>query len=207
MDFGGDKALFVSMLDVTEKKLIQEELERLATTDPLTGIFNRRSFFDMANREIRRSVRYNYPFSLLMLDIDHFKRVNDTYGHGFGDQVIQRFTEACNECLREEDIFGRVGGEEFSIVLVSAGLDGASCVADRIRQKWSDTELQVEGKNVSFTVSIGVADLLNPRESVDMVMERADKALYSAKQSGRNQVKTQEDVTPGGVDVKYKALD
>lgn len=196
MDFGGERALFVSLLDVTEKKLIQEELERLATTDPLTGIFNRRSFFEMASKEIRRSVRYNYPFSLLMLDIDHFKRVNDTYGHAFGDQVIQRFCEIVNECLREEDLFGRVGGEEFSVVLVSAELDGAATVAERIREKWQDCELQVDGRNVSFTVSIGVADLRNARESVDMVMERADKALYVAKEEGRNRVKTQQ--LPGG---------
>ena len=162
MEFGGQKALFISLLDVTEKKLIQEELERLATTDPLTGIYNRRSYFDMANKELRRSVRYNYPFSLLMLDIDHFKRVNDTYGHAFGDEVIQRFTEVCNECLREEDIFGRVGGEEFSVILVSANAKGAAIVAERIRKSWHETELQYEGKIVSFSVSIGVSDLLNP---------------------------------------------
>ena len=193
MDFGGDRALFVSLLDVTDKKLIQEELERLATTDPLTGIFNRRSFFDTANKEIRRSVRYNYPFTLLMLDIDHFKRVNDSYGHAFGDQVIQRFTEVVNECLREEDLFGRVGGEEFAVILVAADLEGALTVAERIRENWQQSELQTEGKNVSFTVSIGVAELRNPRESVDMVMERADKALYVAKEEGRNRVRTLSD--------------
>ena len=205
MDFSGDKALFVSLLDITEKKLIQEELERLATTDPLTGIFNRRSFFDTANKEIRRSVRYNYPFTLLMLDIDHFKRVNDSYGHAFGDQVIQRFTEVVNECLREEDLFGRVGGEEFAVILVSADLDGAATVAERIRENWEQAELQTEGKNVSFTVSIGVADLRNPRESVDMVMERADKALYTAKEEGRNRVKTQNDLPSDTLNVKFNA--
>ena len=191
MDFGGERALFVSLLDITEKKLIQEELERLATTDPLTGIYNRRSYFEMANKELRRSVRYNYPFSLLMIDIDHFKRVNDTYGHAFGDEVIQRFCEVCNGCLREEDIFGRVGGEEFSVILVSAALDGANTVAERIREQWQETGIQFEGKHVSFTVSIGVSELQNPRESVDMVMERADKALYQAKSDGRNQVKVE----------------
>lgn len=207
MDFGGERALFVSLLDVTEKKLIQEELERLATTDPLTGIYNRRSFFDIANKELRRSVRYNYPFSLLMLDIDHFKRVNDNYGHAFGDQVIRKFCEVCNECLREEDIFGRVGGEEFAVILVSANLQGAVTVAERIRELWHETDLQVEGTTASFSVSIGVSDLLNPRESVDMVLERADKALYIAKEGGRNCVKTQNDLSPELVDVKYKTSD
>ncbi|MDX1695667.1 MAG: diguanylate cyclase, partial [Ketobacteraceae bacterium] len=207
MDFGGDRALFISLLDVTEKKLIQEELERLATTDPLTGIFNRRSFFDMANKEIRRSVRYNYPFTLLMMDIDHFKKVNDTYGHAFGDQVIQRFTETVNECLREEDLFGRVGGEEFSVILVAAALIDAATVAERIRSKWQACELQADGRNVSFTVSIGVADLRNARESVDMVMERADKALYLAKEEGRNRVKTQADLNRGAPELRVNTSD
>lgn len=193
MDFDGEKSLFISLLDVTEKKLIQEELERLATTDPLTGIYNRRSFFDMANKELRRAVRYNYPFSLLMLDIDYFKRVNDSYGHAFGDQVIQRFSEECNECLREEDIFGRVGGEEFAIVLVSADMQGAAAVAERIRSRWESVSMVAEGKTVAFSVSIGVSELLNPRESVDMVMERADNALYQAKKEGRNRVRTHDD--------------
>lgn len=192
MDFGGEKAVFVSMLDVTEKKLIQEELERLATTDPLTGIFNRRSFFDMANKELKRSLRYQHPFSLLMFDIDHFKRVNDTYGHAFGDEVIRRFADVCNECLREEDIFGRIGGEEFSVILVAAGVEGATIVAERIRKKWHDTELHVDGKVTSFSVSVGISILQNPRESIDMVMERADKALYDAKEAGRNCVRLNE---------------
>ena len=95
----------------------------------------------------------------------------------------------CNECLREEDIFGRVGGEPASVILVSAELDGAATVAERIRERWQDTGIQFEGKHVSFTVSIGVSELQNPRESVDMVMERADKALYQAKSGGRNQVR------------------
>lgn len=192
MDFGGENAVFVSLLDVTEKKLIQEELERLATTDPLTGILNRRSFFDMANKELRRSSRYNNIFSLLMFDIDHFKRVNDTYGHAFGDEVIRRFAEVCNECLREEDIFGRIGGEEFSIILVAANVDGAIIVAERIRKKWNETEFAVDSKEISFSVSVGVSILQDPNESIDIIMERADKALYEAKEAGRNCVKLSE---------------
>lgn len=186
MEFGGEHALFISLLDVTDRRLIQEELERLATTDPLTGILNRRSFFEFAHKEVRRAVRYQYPFCLLMMDIDYFKQVNDTYGHAFGDQVLQRFTEAVIDCLREEDIFGRIGGEEFAAVLVASDSEGGYIVAERLRKYWEETTFEIEGKIVSFSVSIGVSELLNERESVEMVLERADKAVYSSKESGRN---------------------
>lgn len=199
MDFGGEHALFISLLDVTDRRLIQEELERLATTDPLTGILNRRSFFEYSYKEVRRAVRYQYPFCLLMMDIDYFKQVNDTYGHAFGDQVLQRFTEVVIDCLREEDIFGRIGGEEFAAVLVASNNEGGYIVAERIRKQWEETTFEIEGKIVSFSVSIGVSELLNERESVEMVLERADKAVYSSKESGRNCVTVlggAEDSTP-----------
>lgn len=186
MDFQGEAALFVSVLDVTDRKLIQEELERLATTDPLTGLLNRRSLFDMAKKEIRRAIRYKYPFTILMLDIDHFKRVNDTYGHAVGDKVIQRFSEVCTSCLREEDVLGRVGGEEFVAVLVSSSAEGGYIVAERMRKLWEAEIIDVgEGKD-SFSVSIGVSELLNQSEAFDVVLERADRALYDSKSAGRN---------------------
>ncbi len=195
MEFGGEKALFVSLLDITDRRLIQEELERLATTDPLTGILNRRSFFEAAHKELRRTVRYQYPFCLLMLDIDYFKRVNDNYGHAFGDQVIQRFTEVCAECLREEDILGRIGGEEFAVVLVASEATGGVIVAERIRKSWAATEFEHEGKPVNLTISIGLSQKLNDQEAVEDIMERADRALYQCKESGRNCVRVFEENT------------
>lgn len=192
MDFAGERALFVSLLDVTDKKIIQEELERIAKTDALTGIFNRRSFFEASAKELKRAVRYSSPLTVIMLDIDHFKQVNDNYGHAFGDTVIKSFTEACNKCLREEDIFGRIGGEEFAILLVASELENSMVVAERIRDTWANTALECDGVSVSFTVSSGVSSLLNPRESIEMVLERADKALYVAKKQGRNCVRAHE---------------
>ncbi len=186
MDFQGKPALFVSVLDITDRKLIQEELERLATTDTLTGLLNRRSIFETANKEIRRAIRYQYPFTIIMLDIDHFKRVNDTYGHATGDKVIQLFAEVCLTCLREEDALGRVGGEEFVAVLVSSTLEGGRIVAERMREAWEATEVEVPGGMDRFTVSIGVSELGAKNESFDMVLERADKALYVSKSEGRN---------------------
>jgi len=186
MDFQGNPALFVSVLDITDRKLIQEELERLATTDTLTGLLNRRSIFESANKEIRRAIRYQYPFTIIMLDIDHFKRVNDTYGHATGDKVIQLFAEVCLNCLREEDALGRVGGEEFVAVLVSSTTEGGRIVAERMREAWEATEVEVPGGMDRFTVSIGVSELGASNETFDMVLERADKALYVSKSGGRN---------------------
>lgn len=186
MEFQGADALFVSVLDVTDRKLIQEELERLATTDTLTGLLNRRSLFETANKELRRAIRYQYPFTIIMLDIDHFKRVNDTYGHAAGDKVIQAFSEVCQNCLREEDALGRVGGEEFVAVLVSSTSAGGSVVAERMRKNWEATKVDIGGGQDSFTVSIGLSEMLAPNESFDVILERADKALYSSKSAGRN---------------------
>ena len=186
MDFQGNPALFISVLDITDRKLIQEELERLATTDTLTGLLNRRSIFETANKEIRRAIRYQYPFTIIMLDIDHFKRVNDTYGHATGDKVIQLFAEVCLSCLREEDALGRVGGEEFVAVLVASTIEGGQVVAERMREAWEATEVQVPGGMDKFTVSIGVSELVATNETFDVVLERADKALYVSKSGGRN---------------------
>ncbi len=188
MDFQSSPALFISVLDITDRKLIQEELERLATTDTLTGLLNRRSIFETANKEIRRAIRYQNPFTIIMLDIDYFKRVNDTYGHATGDKVIQLFAEVCLSCLREEDALGRVGGEEFVAVLVSSTIEGGRVVAERMREAWEAMVVDVPGGVDKFTVSIGVSEIITPNETFDEVLERADKALYVSKSEGRNRV-------------------
>lgn len=186
MTFAGIQSVFISILDITDRKLIQQELERLATTDPLTGVYNRRNFFDLAQKELRRSIRYGHPYAMLMLDLDYFKSVNDQYGHSFGDSVIRRFSEVVMNNLREEDLFGRVGGEEFSAVLVSAENEGAYLVAERIRRCWQEETFDYNGVELHFTVSIGVSEMQSEVETVEDIMERADAGLYKAKRSGRN---------------------
>lgn len=186
MDFAGVDAIFMSIVDISERKHIQMELERLAITDVLTGVLNRRSFLTATHKELRRSMRYRHPFSILVLDIDHFRRANDSYGHGFGDNVIRRFAEVIRECLREEDLLGRVDGEEFAAVLVSSEAEGGYLVAERIRKRWQDEVFEHDGARFNFTASIGVARLLKERDSVEAVMERAESGLGSAKRAGRN---------------------
>ncbi|MBA54890.1 MAG: hypothetical protein CMK89_10600 [Pseudomonadales bacterium] len=186
LEFGGIKSLFISVMDITNRKRIQQELERLATTDSLTGLYNRRSYFELANKEMRRAIRYQQPLALLMMDLDNFKAVNDTYGHQVGDTVLRRFAEVLKYNLREEDLMGRIGGEEFSAILVSSEEQGAYQVAERIRKRWLEESFDLVGKQVTFTVSIGVSIILSEKESIEDVMERADVGLYTAKRSGRN---------------------
>lgn len=186
MDFSGVDALFVCLADITERRQIQADLERMATTDFLTGALNRRSFLEAMQRELRRSIRYHHLFTVLMLDIDYFKKVNDNYGHAFGDEVIRRFSDITRSCLREEDLFGRLGGEEFAVVLVASEEDGGYLVAERIRKRWQEEAFEFQGARCNFTVSIGVAPLQSDLESVEEVLDRADKGLYSAKRAGRN---------------------
>ena len=186
LEFGGIESIFISVMDITNRKRIQQELERLATTDSLTGLYNRRCFFENANKEVRRAIRYKQPTALLMLDLDHFKSINDEYGHQFGDTVLRRFAEILKYNLREEDLMGRVGGEEFCAVLVSSEQQGAYLVAERIRKRWMEENFVVHDKQLSFTVSIGVSIMMNEQESVEDLMERADVGLYTAKGAGRN---------------------
>lgn len=186
LEFGGIQSIFISIMDITDRKRIQQELERLATTDPLTGVYNRRSFFDFAHKEMRRAVRYSQSLAVLMLDIDSFKAVNDNYGHQFGDLVLRRFAELVKQNLREEDLLGRIGGEEFCALLVSSEQRGAYLVAERIRKRWMDEVFDVNERQISFSVSIGISILQDEAESMEEIMERADVGLYTAKRSGRN---------------------
>lgn len=186
LQYAGFDALFLTLKDASEQHRLRVEMERIATTDVLTGTLNRRSFLDATQRELRRSVRYRHSFSLMLLDIDHFKRINDHFGHDFGDEVIRRFCEVARACLREEDLLGRIGGEEFAIVLVSAEEGGGYLVAERIRKRWQDEAFELRGARSNFTVSIGVAQLLSDRDTVDAIMERADSGLEDAKRAGRN---------------------
>jgi diguanylate cyclase (GGDEF)-like protein len=162
------------------------EIWELATTDSLTGIMNRRQFMSLAEQEFRRTRRYHHLFSLLILDIDHFKRINDSYGHMFGDQVIKAVVQEVAHILRKTDYLGRFGGEEFVILLSESDSGQALLVAQRILEGVAATTFHIREETVSVTVSIGVTTYQTEDESLDALLERADEALYQAKRQGRN---------------------
>lgn len=162
--------------------------QRLATTDPLTGIFNRRHYFILAEREYQRALRYQHPLSLIMFDIDRFKSINDTYGHQAGDQVLQMITAACRKIIREVDIFGRYGGEEFVILLPETGAAAALNAAERIRTALANLEFTGLPAERRVTLSQGVTELDAGCERLDHLLARADQALYTSKQAGGDQI-------------------
>lgn len=179
----------MSYTDITDRKNMEEELRMLATTDPLTGVNNRRKFLETSERELARCARYNHPLCILMLDADHFKSVNDTHGHDVGDKVLKRLSDICMRELRDVDVFGRFGGEEFVATLPETSVKTALEVAERLRTALAAAEIPVTGsKPLRFTVSIGAAERTRDDKSVHDLLNRADAALYQAKESGRNKV-------------------
>jgi diguanylate cyclase (GGDEF)-like protein len=175
--------------DITKRKLLEIELKQRAHIDFLTGTNNRGYFMEQAERELSRAIRYETPLSFLMLDIDFFKQVNDSYGHKVGDMALKKFAEICRQTLREIDVIGRIGGEEFAILLPETALNEATEVAERVRQAIANAKVPLEsGLPLQFTVSIGVTALASHGENIDVLLNRADKALYEAKNSGRNKV-------------------
>ena len=175
--------------DVTSRRKADQELERLATTDPLTGAFNRRYFIEASEEEARRARRYGRNLALLMLDIDHFKTINDTYGHTVGDDALKAFTETCLATLRENDLLGRVGGEEFAALLPESDGLAAREAAERLRTRVADIRIDApNGGTAQFTVSIGIATLEPKDITLEPILNRADQALYQAKRAGRDRV-------------------
>ncbi|MDE2311258.1 MAG: diguanylate cyclase [Betaproteobacteria bacterium] len=175
--------------DITERKQLEDELKRQARIDLLTGLNNRRHFFELAEQELARAKRYGAPLQVLMLDVDHFKLVNDTYGHHIGDLVLQKLSEVCVQTLRGIDILGRIGGEEFAILLPETRGEQALEVAERLRLAIAGATVPLEqGGSVHLTVSIGVASVVATDARIDDVLKRADMALYAAKNAGRNRV-------------------
>lgn len=171
---------------------LQRKLELLSNTDPLTGAKNRRFFMALLASEKRRALRMSQKLALLMLDIDFFKRVNDTYGHPTGDRVICQVTDICRQVSREIDVVARLGGEEFAVFLPGSDLEQALGVAERIRRLVEDTSVQsLEAGAFHFTVSIGVAELSPIDVTEENWLGRADAALYAAKEGGRNKVMPQ----------------
>ncbi|WP_321402291.1 diguanylate cyclase [Maridesulfovibrio sp.] len=177
--------------DVTERKEAEDKLRKLATTDPLTGLYNRRFFMESAEDALERSCRYGRDLSLLMLDIDFFKNVNDMYGHDAGDDVLKALSNTGLKILRNIDVFGRIGGEEFSILLPDTGLEGAKQVAERLRAEIEAKVMNTRSGPLKITVSIGVATYNDKTDTLENLLKAADIGLYAAKEAGRNQVKIQ----------------
>lgn len=158
-------------------------LTQMAATDYLTGIKNRRSFYEMSEQYLLISKRNSTPLCVLMCDIDNFKSINDRYGHKIGDEALKAFAKKCENILRQSDLFGRIGGEEFAITLLDTQINNAQILAEKIIKHTSEILID---NNISFTVSIGVAQIQQDDNSIDDIMARADKALYQAKKNGRN---------------------
>ncbi|HYJ11631.1 MAG TPA: GGDEF domain-containing protein, partial [Polyangiaceae bacterium] len=213
VELDGQRCSLVGIFDVTAQKDLEAQLRELATCDSLTGAATRRHFVELAQRERERSLRSGSPLSLCMFDADHFKNVNDQYGHVAGDHVLAAIAQAARSKLRKSDVLGRLGGEEFGILLPDTALPGALTLAERVRVAVADVELQTSdmppdssvhhlvpgggpadeaapgapNPTITATISIGVAEL-RKGEPFEALLKRADRALYAAKDLGRNRV-------------------
>lgn len=175
--------------EISARKRLEAELTRMAATDPLTGIANRRHYLERSALELERARRYGAPLSVLMMDVDGFKQINDTYGHSVGDETIKSIAATCQAALREIDLVGRFGGEEFAFTLPGTSVQVALEAAERLRRQLSQLAIHTDKGALHFTVSIGVA-ACNPGtdHSIEQALNRADQALYRAKHEGRNRV-------------------
>ncbi len=174
--------------EITERKRLQEELHQQATTDELTKVFNRRHFLSLAHRELKRALRLNHPVSVALIDLDHFKKINDTYGHAAGDQALRELTKIHQENTRAIDVFARFGGDEFALLLPETDGATAQQVVERVRLALLAQPLNLSGTRVTITISAGIASLEGESDLLDTLIARADQALYRAKEAGRNGV-------------------
>ncbi|PMY45629.1 MULTISPECIES: GGDEF domain-containing protein [Pseudomonas] len=185
----GDRVIIVGLAeDITEKKHLETELQRLATTDVLTQSSNRRHFFECANREFEQARQQGTPLAFLLLDIDDFKVVNDTYGHPEGDNVLQRIAETGRATLRRGDLFGRIGGEEFAALFPGCAPDMARQVAERLQREIQRLTFSHDEAQFSITVSQGLTSLTAEDKNLDSLFARADAAMYEAKRQGKNRI-------------------
>lgn len=191
IDFSSGRLFTLALRDISERKAAEEELRRLATTDPLTGVANRREFMACAEHELARVRRYGRPLALLMLDVDHFKSINDDYGHAAGDEVLRLLAAAARDCLRECDVVGRLGGEEFAVALPETQLPEAVEVAERLRRRLAELTVNAGAKKIRFTASLGVSICRSADPTIEAPLSRADHALYAAKRGGRNRVEVE----------------
>jgi len=185
----GEAALVTAVRDITAHKQMETYLNSIANSDVLTGVGNRRYFLEVGKKEYLRSRRYAQPLSLLMMDIDKFKSINDTYGHDIGDLALKALAKICVDTLRTSDLFARLGGEEFAAILPSTGIEGAVQLAERLRANIEAMLTPSPKGDIRFTVSMGVTQMQgNAEEDMDVMLNRADRGLYQAKEGGRNRV-------------------
>ena len=168
-----------------------------AMTDPLTGLLNRRAFLQDAEALLHQQISRDRPIGVLLIDLDHFKSINDRFGHAAGDKVLQIFAKTAQASLRQSDLVGRLGGEEFTVVLADASIDNAYLVADRLRNAFAVAAAVIDGQALHATASIGVSVIVDPSQDLARLMTLADQALYLAKARGRNRV----EVAPFGIDL------
>jgi diguanylate cyclase (GGDEF)-like protein len=180
-----ERNLLVDLAAMAAREL---ELRRVTSYDVLTGACTRGQFFSLAEKELARAERYRTPLSLFVMDLDHFKKINDTFGRGVGDRVLKEAVDACQNALRAHDLVGRLGGEEFAALLPQTDGEGAVVAAERVRRKLESLKLTIDDKTVAFTASFGVAALKGPEDYVKALIDRAGDALRAAKRDGRNRV-------------------
>ena len=186
--YDGAPSVLATVIDITERKRMEQELRRLATTDALTGAANRGHFVERASAELERARRYGRPLALVMLDIDHFKQINDQHGHSAGDEAIRQAVAACRAMVRQQDLVGRLGGEEFGILMPETDGAAALSLAERLRLHLAALPVALpQQRRLHMTASFGVAQP-QPADGIDELMACADRALYAAKRAGRNRV-------------------
>jgi diguanylate cyclase (GGDEF)-like protein len=178
----------ISHMKITDRKLLELELKKLAEIDPLTDLPNRRYFFEVGQQEFEGVRRFGVPSSLVMIDLDHFKVINDTYGHDVGDETLRRVSHIFKAALRQIDVVARLGGEEFVVVLPGADETAATTFAEKLRCSVRDTPIKIDQHQFSVTASFGVAEMAVRDLKFDECVSRADAAMYRAKRAGRNRV-------------------
>lgn len=193
IDFLGTPSVMFNLHDITKLKLREKDLKLTSNTDPLTELLNRRGFYSSAKINLEKCKRLNQPAALAMCDLDFFKKLNDNYGHDFGDEILKLFSKVCNDTFRKQDIQARFGGEEFVILLTNIGFSEAISVVERMRDNWQRMASEVSGIPCQSTVSIGITELKLDSgeisdESIDNAIKRADQLLYKCKELGRNRV-------------------
>jgi len=186
---GGEDVIFATFNNISERKKTERLLEVAATTDDLTGILNRRAFIERANAERDRANRSKASLCLLMIDIDHFKKVNDTYGHDVGDLALKELVRIVGKDLRSSDLLGRLGGEEFALLLPETDITGAEILANRIRSHVENNQMPLTtGDALTMTISGGLVCWPEDQDYTT-TLKVADELLYAAKDGGRNQIK------------------
>jgi len=189
-----------------ELEVRNQTLEKLAMTDSLSGVYNRRKVLELVQSEFVRSQRMSKSMSILMVDADFFKRINDDYGHLAGDDVIRSLANRLSHCLREYDVLGRYGGEEFIVMLPETPIAQARAVGERFRQAIVDSPLSTSSGEIAVTISVGLASIHRSDKHYTDIVERADRALYKAKDAGRNRVELDQTMVGGELGIKAAEL-